>query len=151
MRNVEQQWRNHHSGTTWREPTGRSRHIPIGWTLEEGGGRDVCGVITTRHGIGGMPGERIPRKGENLGRLQEHFMYRHWKSKVAILKEVPTPLPQCTNCVMHMPYSRLEKHKLTVRCNLSMEIKLQWMDLEFSQRYREMEFSLYVREVYELV
>ena len=30
-----------------------------------------------------------------LGRLQEHFMYRHWKSKVAIVQEGPSLIPRC--------------------------------------------------------
>ena len=29
------------------------------------------------------------------GRLREHFMYRHFRSKVAVVKEEEEPLPHC--------------------------------------------------------
>ena len=39
-----------------------------------------------------FPVEILPSRSNNPGRLREHFMYRSWKSKVAILQEVPEPL-----------------------------------------------------------
>ena len=50
-------------------------------------------------------------RAQKLGRLREHFMYRHWKANIAILQEVPPPLPQFTNYSVHIPAAKLEIHK----------------------------------------
>ena len=60
----------------------------------------------------------------NPGRLIEHFMYRHWKSNVAIIQEGPEPLPRCDHCGMHIPAARLIKHIWMEICNNSTEIRL---------------------------
>ena len=49
-------------------------------------------------------------KTKTPGRLRENFMFCHWKSKVAILQEVPEPLPRCNQCGMHIQAARLFKH-----------------------------------------
>ena len=56
------------------------------------------------------PVEGCPAKAKTLGRLREHFMFRHWKFKVTILQEGPEPLPRCDQCGMHMQAARLFKH-----------------------------------------
>ena len=40
-----------------------------------------------------FPVYECPERANNPGRLREHFMYWHWKSKVEILQEVPETLP----------------------------------------------------------
>ena len=50
-------------------------------------------------------------------RILKHFMYRHWKAKVYIPQEVPTPLPRCTECGIHIPRIRLDRHKQTDICD----------------------------------
>ena len=37
------------------------------------------------------------------GILRENFMFRYWKSKVAILQEVPEPFLRCDQYGMHIP------------------------------------------------
>ena len=54
-------------------------------------------------------------QANNSGRLREHFMYWHWKSKVAIIQEGPEPLPQCDHCGMYTLAARLVKHRRMVR------------------------------------
>ena len=51
-----------------------------------------------------------PAKEKAPGRLREHFMFRHWKSKVAILQEGPELLPRCDQCRVYMQAARLFKH-----------------------------------------
>ena len=50
-------------------------------------------------------------RANNLGRICEHFVYMHWKANIAILQEVPPPLPQFTNYSVHIPAAKLEIHK----------------------------------------
>ena len=47
------------------------------------------------------------------GRLREHFMYLHWKSKVAIIKDRTEPLPRCDQCGMHMPAAKILNYRQT--------------------------------------
>ena len=47
----------------------------------------------------------------NPGRLREHFIYRHWKSKLVIIQEGPEPFPRFHHCGMHMPAVRLMKRR----------------------------------------
>ena len=72
----------------------------------------------------------------NPGRLREHFMYRHWKSKVAILQELPVPLSQCNNYGIHMPALRMMKNRRTDRCEKSMEMWLRRRGVEMAERCR---------------
>ena len=45
------------------------------------------------------------------GILSGDFMYRQWKSKVAIIQEGPEPLPQCDQCGMNMPAVNIFNHR----------------------------------------
>ena len=56
-----------------------------------------------------FPVEGCPAKAKTPGRLRENFMFRHWKSKVAIFHERLEPLPHCDQCRMHMQEARLFK------------------------------------------
>ena len=67
-----------------------------------GGGGDLNGVIYTHHESGDVAGRGGLAKAHKPGYIREHFVYRNWKAKIAILQEVPTPLPGCDNCGMHM-------------------------------------------------
>ena len=69
--------------------------------------------------------EGYPTRAKNLGRLRELFMFRHWKSKVAILQEGTEPLPRCDQCGMHMPEARLFKYRQLDKCHKLTERKLR--------------------------
>ena len=69
-------------------------------------------------------------------------MYRHWKSKVAIMQEGPEPLPRCDKCGIHMPAARIFKHRHMDNCNKATERRLWRRDMEMSARCGEMEFSM---------
>ena len=60
-----------------------------------------------------MPG--CMEKAHSTGRMREHLMYGHFRSKVAVLQEGSEPLPQCGICGMHMLVGRLINHKRTVK------------------------------------
>ena len=51
--------------------------------------------------------------------------YRHWKLKVAIMKEGPEPLPRRYQCVMHMPTTRIFKHRQKDKCNKATERRIK--------------------------
>ena len=87
----------------------------------------------------------------NSGSLRYHFLYRHWKSKVAVLHEGPEPLPRCDQCGMHMPVTRLFKHRRTDKCNKVTERRLRQRDVEMLVSCGEAEFILYGEEGYDLV
>ena len=68
-------------------------------------------------------------------------MFRHWKSKVAILQEGPEPLPRCDQCGMHMQAARLFKHRQSYKCHKLTEIRLRRRDVEMAARCGETEFK----------
>ena len=59
----------------------------------------------------------MPGQGKTPGRLRENSMFCHLKFKVAILQEVPEPLPWCDQCGMHMQAVRLFKHWQSDNCH----------------------------------
>ena len=86
--------------------------------------------------------EGCPAKAKPPGRLWENFMFRHWKSKVAILQEGPEPLPLCDQCGMHMQVARLFKQRHSDKFHKSTERRLRQRDVDIAARCGEMEFSL---------
>ena len=56
-------------------------------------------------------------KGEQPRKAQKNFMYKLWKLKVSIIQERPELLPRCDLCGMHMPETRMLKHRHMKRCN----------------------------------
>ena len=68
-----------------------------------------------------------------------------------MLQEGATPLSRFPNFGIHIPVPRLEKHKKIDRCEEATYMQLRWRDVGISQRSREMEFSLYGTDIYELV
>ena len=90
-------------------------------------------------------------KAKTRGRLREHLMFRHWKSKVAIFQEGPEPLPRCDQCGMHMQAARLFKHRRSEKCHKFTEIRIRQRDVEMAARCGEMEFNLDGEEGYQRV
>ena len=88
----------------------------------------------------------MPIQGKTPRRFREHFMFRHWKLKVAILQEGTEPFPQCDQCGMHMPEARIFKQRQSDKCHKLTEIRLLWRDVGMAERCGEMEFSLEGRE-----
>ena len=79
----------------------------------------------------------------NPVRLMEQFIYRNWKSKVAVLQEGQELLPRCDHCGMHIPEARMIKHRQTKRCNKTADMRLIQRNVEMEERCGDTEFSLY--------
>ena len=63
-------------------------------------------------------------RAHTLVRLQEIFLYRHWKAHVAILQEGPSPLPRYPNFDIHITAVLLFWNQRTDRCNRAMDMRL---------------------------
>ena len=132
----------------------RSHGVVIPQTL----GVDVGGVGPERYTVS------IPRvlklvvcllggclvSSHNSGIFIEHFMYLNWKAEIMILWEVPAPLPRCGHCGIHMPETRLGRHRRTSRCEMATEMNLQQISMEMAERLGKMGFIFYSRERYTL-
>ena len=70
----------------------------------------------------------------SVGRLQEHFIYRNFWSKVVVVKEGEELLPRCDLCRMHMLTVRLIKHENTARCDKNTQIRWWRRDVAISDR-----------------
>ena len=64
----------------------------------------------------------------SVGRLCEHFMYRKFKSKVAVVQEGTEPLPHCYLCGMHMSEGRIIRHRRTAHCNKNTQMRWRRRD-----------------------
>ena len=71
---------------------------------------------------------------KNSGKLKRHFMYQHWNSKVSIIQEGPELLPRCNIYGIHMPDTRLIKHRHKKRCNKVMKMRLRLRDVDMVER-----------------
>ena len=60
-----------------------------------------------------VPG--CPVVAHSAGKLREHFMFCHFRSKVSIVQEGKELLPRCDMCGMNMPTGRLIRHMRTAR------------------------------------
>ena len=92
------------------------------------------------------PVEGCPARAKPPGRLMEHIVFWHWKSKVSIFQEGPEPLPRCDQCGMHIQAASLFKHRKSDKFHKSTDRRIQRRDVEMSERFGEMKFSLYGEE-----
>ena len=67
------------------------------------------------------------------------------------MQEGLKPLSWCNQCGMHMPSSKIQKHRLMDKCNKAAERQLLQRDVEMATWCGEMEFSLEGEEGYEMV
>ena len=78
-------------------------------------GVDKVGGVLTTYGVSfpkllqevicPVPG--YPAVAHSVGRINEHFMFCHFRSNVAVVQEGKDPLPRCDMRTMHMPAGRL--------------------------------------------
>ena len=45
----------------------------------------------------------FPAVAHSAGRMKDHFMFRHFQSRIVVVQEVKELLPHCNLCRMHMP------------------------------------------------
>ena len=60
-----------------------------------------------------VPG--CPVVAHSAGRLRENFMFRHFRSKVAVVQEGKDPMHRYDLCGMYIPADRLISHRNTAR------------------------------------
>ena len=99
-----------------------------------------------------VPG--FPAVCHSAGRLREHFMFRHFRSRIAVVQEVREPLPRCDMCGMHMPAGRLIRHLWTERCDRNNQMSLRRRDVEIAAKCVGATLSLtgdYGAEILEVV
>ena len=87
----------------------------------------VLGCLEVSHGV---------------GRLQEHFVYRQFWSKVEVYQEWVELLPHCGLFIMHMPAGRLVKHQRTAQCDKNTQMWCRRRDVEIADKFLEATFSL---------
>ena len=58
------------------------------------------------------------------------------------MQEGTEPLTRCDHCGMHMPTTRIFKHRKLDKCHKEMERRLRWRDVDMADRCGEMEFIL---------
>ena len=78
--------------------------------------------------------EGCPVKVKSPVSLRKHFMFRHWKSKVAILQEGPETLLWCDKCGMHMQADRLFKYWQSEKFHKYRERRLWRRDVDMAVR-----------------
>ena len=78
--------------------------------------------------------EGCPDKAKTPGRLQEHFIFRYCKLKVAIFQEGPEPLQRWGQWGMHIQYARLFKHRQSDKFHKLMERSLRRRDVDMTER-----------------
>ena len=82
-------------------------------------GVDKKGEVPTTYGVSftrvlqsvRCPVPGCPAVAHSPGRLQEHFMFRHFWSQIAVVQKGKEPLPCFNLCGMHMPAGRIIKHR----------------------------------------
>ena len=86
-----------------------------------------------------VPG--FPAVAHSAGRVCEHFMFRHFRSKVAVVQEGKETLPCCDMCGMHMPAGWLIRHRRTARCDRNTQMRWRQQDVEIAVNCSEATFS----------
>ena len=78
----------------------------------------------------------------SVGRLREQFMYRHFRSNLAVVQEGAGPLPRCDLCIIYMPAGRLIKHQRMVCCDKNTQMRWGIRDVVISDKCLEANLSL---------
>ena len=67
-------------------------------------------------------------------RLQEHFMYPHFQSQVAVIQEGKETLPHCNLRIIQMSVGRLIKHQHTVQLDKNTHMRWQRRDILIAEK-----------------
>ena len=76
------------------------------------------------------------------GRLREHFIFCHFRSKVVVVQEGKELLPRCDMCRMHMPVKRLIRYRRKARCDRNTQMRWRRKDVAVAAKFLEATFSL---------
>ena len=78
----------------------------------------------------------------SAGRLREHFMFRNFRSRIAVVQYGRYLLTRCNMCGIHMPAGRLVRHTRTEICERKTHIILMRWDAEIAAKCVGETFSL---------
>ena len=87
-----------------------------------------------------VPG--CPSVAHSAGRPHEHFMYCHFRSKVAVVQEGMETLPCCDWQETHMPVGRNIRRRKTVHFDKNTQMSWRRWDVAIASRCLEATFSL---------
>ena len=73
-----------------------------------------------------------PAVEHSAGIFFEHFMFRHFISKVEVVQEGKETLPHCDLSVMHMPAGRLIRQRKTAMCDRNTQMRWRRWDVVIS-------------------
>ena len=102
----------------------------------------VCGVLNQGVAGGGVSGDGVLAVAYSAVCLREHFIHRHFRSKVLVVQEGAELLPCCDLCRIHMPAGRLIKHQRTVWCDNNTQIRRQRMGVAIADKCSGVIFSI---------
>ena len=87
-----------------------------------------------------LPG--CPEVTHSIGRLCKHFMFHHFRSKLAVLQEGKELLPCCELWGIHIRTGRLIRHMETARYNRNTQMRWRRWDVTITDKWLEATFSL---------
>ena len=80
--------------------------------------------------------------------MRVHFLHRHVRDTVIILKEVNLPHPRCPWCEMLVPWKSLNgQHVTTAQCDKGVECKRRWLAAEEMRDITVRDFQGYSRPI----
>ena len=77
-----------------------------------------------------------------MGSLRKHFMFRHFRSKMAAFQEGKYPLPRCDLCRMHIPAGWLIRNSKMALCYRNTQMRWRRRDVAISYKCLEAKFIL---------
>ena len=90
--------------------------------LDKGGAEPAMNWVSLPRVINRVkcPVPRCTTVAHSAGHLRDHFMYRHFHSRVAMVQEGKEPLPRCIVCGTHIPSGRLINYQRIIQCDRNM-------------------------------
>ena len=64
-----------------------------------------------------------PSVENSAGQLRDHFMYRYFLFRIAVVQEGKEPLPLCDVCGMHIPAGQIIKHQQIKMCGINTQMR----------------------------
>ena len=78
-----------------------------------------------------VPG--CPEIAHSIFRMQEHIMYIHFRSKVAVLQKWRNNLPRCDMWIMNIPAVNMIKRQRTSHCFKNTKMRKRRRDMEVTR------------------
>ena len=94
------------------------------------------------------PFEGCRGKAETRTAIRFHFLHRHVRYTVIILKDVNIPHLRCPRCEMLVTWNSLNgQHVTTAQCDKGVERKMCWLSIDEIRDSTEQAFQSYSRPI----